>query len=96
MSIRKTLSLIAVTLAFSAACSAQINMAALAQFKQNQQKALAESLQPQTTPGKTKGKPSVIPAGANPLTAPGRPAIIKAKNPVYKSNYSDMHFRNVR
>lgn len=93
---RKTLCLLAVTLIFSAACGAQINMAAIAQFKQNQQKALAESLQTQAATGKTKGKPSVRPAGANPLTDPNRPAIIKAKNPVYRSNYSDMHFRNVR
>ncbi len=92
----KTLSSLALILIFSAACSAQINMAAIAQFKQNQQKALAESLQPQPAPVKGKGKPSVRPAGANPLTDPSRPAIIKAKNPVYKSNYSDMHFRNVR
>jgi len=73
--------------------SAQINIAAIAQFKSNQQHALARSLA-RTQPQPPTDKHHHHAARATPT--PAKPFIIHARNPVFRGNYTDMHTRNVR
>lgn len=78
----------------NAALSAQINMAAIAQFKANQQHELAQSLAKSNADGSAarhaKHKGNSGPAQAE------KPPIIYAHNPTFKGNYSDIHKKNVR
>ena len=70
---------------------AQINIAAIAQYKYNQQHALAQSLSKQDGPAPhkhRKGKPAADAAAG--------PAVIPAHNPTFKSIYGDTHRKNVR
>ncbi len=71
---------------------AQINIAAIAQFKYNQQHALAASLSKtqhsNEKPQRRKGEKAA--------SAATKPPVIYAHNPSFKSNYGDMHTKNVR
>jgi len=83
----------------AALCSAQINLAALAQFKYNQQQALAKSLQKQQTTASAKGGRNKRPSSGAlaPQSAPNaRPAVIKARNPTFTANYGLLHHKNIR
>ncbi len=79
-------------LAHPSPIGAQIDIAAIARFKYNQQRALAASLS-KTQAGKQKsrdrkGKKTEVPAV--------KPPVIPAHNRTFKSNYGDMHTKNVR
>ena len=98
MRIWSSLALLSTTICLGSLCTplfCQVNMAALAQFKQNQQQELAQRLQPQSTTG-AKGKKHGQAAMTDPMSADGRPSVIRAPKMVYKANYSDMHHKNVR
>lgn len=91
-------SLLAAWAACSFVASAQINIAALAQFKQNQQAALAKQLQSSAAastqkPGKAgkHGKKK-----AEVAMDVSRPPLIKAQNRSFKGNFTDMRKTNVR
>jgi hypothetical protein len=77
---------------------AQINMAALAQFKKNQQVALAKQLQGSaaTTQEKsgTVGRHGKKKAN-EPMLVP-KPPMIKAQNRSFKGNFTDMRKSNMR
>ena len=77
---------------------AQINMAALAQFKQNQQAALAKQLQGNaaSTAGRSgKARKHGKTNADAPMVVP-KPPLIKAQNRSFKGNFSDMRKSNMR
>ncbi len=88
-----TLGLILLLMIRPGRLAAQINIAAIAQFKYNQQHALAESLSKTQKPAEKqkhhKGDQAAVAAAS-------RPAVIHARNPTFKSNYGDIHTKNVR
>ena len=91
------LSLLAGLFASSTPSFAQINIGALAQFKQNQQAALAKQLQGASSAGKPAkaGKHGKSKTADAPMVV-ARPALIKAQTRSFKGNYSDMRKSNMR
>ena len=91
------LSLVATLFAVRPVAFAQVNIAALTQFKRNQQAALAKQLQ-----GKASAEGKAAKAAKHgkgnadvPLMAT-KPAIIQAEKRSFKGNYSDMRKSNMR
>lgn len=90
-------SLAAALFAGSPAASAQINIAALAQFKKNQQANLSSQLQ-----ASAKAEAKLEKAGKHgkaKLESPmviAKPPLIKAQTRSFKGNYSDLRKPNMR
>lgn len=84
------------TLACCSAAWGQMNMAALAQFKQNQQQALARQLQNSAPAAPKNAKTKHVKGEVEAPSVIAKPALIKAQNRSFKGNFSDMRRSNMR